>query len=168
MKKILILSALFAIFTTGVTAQNYMLVDSQEIYKSLPDYAAAVEQLDVVAKEYQEKIDAAFKKIGEQYDNYVAAESNLSEDEKQYLENQIIDNEKKVTKYQEDVFGQDGEVSKKQIELLNPIQEKVKTVINNYAKENGFDLVLDISSNPMVLYYSPKANKTEQIINLLK
>ena len=36
------------------------------------------------------------------------------------------------------------------------------------AKANGFDLVLDIASNPTILYYTPSADRTEQIINQLK
>ena len=48
------------------------------------------------------------------------------------------------------------------------IQSKVFTAIENFSKQYGYDLVIDIAANPTVLYYSEKVNFTESIIEALK
>ena len=40
--------------------------------------------------------------------------------------------------------------------------------IENYAKQKGYDMIIDVSQNATMLYYSSKADKTNEIIALLK
>ena len=87
---------------------------------------------------------------------------------RQAREDAIIAREKEVNKYQEQIFGQQGDLMKKRVELIKPIQDKVFGIINKYAQDNGYGLVLDIAASPMVLYYAPSADKTEDIIKLTK
>ena len=102
------------------------------------------------------------------YNTYQEGRAYMSDAQRQASENEIIAAEQRITQFEEDIFGQEGEMIKKRIETLKPIQDKVFDVINKYAEENNFDLVLDIASNPTILYYVPSKDKTQQIINLLK
>ena len=92
----------------------------------------------------------------------------LSSSSRQQVEQQILDLEAKATEYQESLFGADGELMKRRMELIQPIQTKVFTAIENFSKQYGYDLVIDIAANPTVLYYSDKVNFTERIIESLK
>jgi outer membrane protein len=83
-------------------------------------------------------------------------------------ENQILAKEQEATKFQESIFGTDGTLMKKRIELIQPIQQRVFKAIEEYAKEKGYELVLDIAQNAEVLYYSPKADHTQAIIERVK
>lgn len=83
-------------------------------------------------------------------------------------EQAILDKEQEATKFQESIFGNDGTLMKKRIELIQPIQEKVFKAIADYSKANGFDMVIDIASNATLLYYSTGIDKTEEIIKLIK
>ena len=55
-----------------------------------------------------------------------------------------------------------------QAEKLEPYQKKVMETISKYASDHGYSLVLDISTNPLVVYYNPAVDKTQDIISLLK
>jgi outer membrane protein len=68
----------------------------------------------------------------------------------------------------ESVFGNEGVMMKKRIELIQPIQRRVFGAIEQYAKAGGYDLVLDKASNASMLYHSDSVNHTENIIELLK
>jgi outer membrane protein len=57
---------------------------------------------------------------------------------------------------------------KRRMELIQPIQQRVFTAIENVSKQYGYDLVIDIAANHTVLYYSEKVNFTESIIEALK
>jgi outer membrane protein len=92
----------------------------------------------------------------------------LSEATRQQREQQILHKEQEATEYQESIFGTDGELMKKRMELIQPIQQRVFSTIERYATQYGYDLVIDISANPTVLYYSLKVDYTQQIINALR
>ena len=84
------------------------------------------------------------------------------------LETPILSKEKDATALQESLFGKDGTLMKKRLELIQPIQKKVFDAINAYAQSHGYDLVLDSASNPTLLYNAPKLDQTEGVIKSLK
>lgn len=164
-----ILSIVAVMFAAGVaSAQNYMVVDSEKIFKSLAEYNSALEQVESLSKSYQSSVDAKFQEVEQLYNNYMQQRASLSASTRQQVEQQILDLEAKATEYQESLFGTDGELMKKRMELIQPIQNRVFTAIENLSKQYGFDLVIDIAANPTVLYYSEKVNYTQRVIEVLK
>lgn len=168
MKKI-ILTILAAVGCIGaLSAQNYMVVNSEKIFKSINDYNNAITELDNLAETYQQQVDAKFEAVATLYNNYQAQKANLSTSARDAREQAILNKEQEATKFQESIFGNDGTLMKKRIELIQPIQEKVFKAIADYSKANGFDMVIDIASNATLLYYSTGIDKTEEIIKLIK
>lgn len=164
---ILTLVAIVAAATTTL-AQNYIVVNSEKIFKSIEAYNTAISELDRLAESYQSQVDAKFKEVENLYNNYMARKASLSTSSQTVAENQILAKEQEATKFQESIFGTDGTLMKKRIELIQPIQQRVFKAIEEYSQQNGYELVLDIAQNAEVLYYSPKADHTEAIINKLK
>ena len=152
----------------GVSAQNYMVVDSEKVFKSLSTYNNALEQIEQLSAQYQAKVDAKFQEVERLYNSYMQQRAALSEATRQQREQQILQKEQEATEYQESIFGTDGELMKKRMELIQPIQQRVFSTIERYATQYGYDLVIDISANPTVLYYSSKVDYTQQIINALR
>ena len=152
----------------AVSAQNYMVVDSEKVFKSLAEYNAALEQIESLSKSYQSAVDAKFKEVEDTYNNYMSRRASLSAASRQQIEQSILDLEAKATQYQESLFGTDGELMKKRMELIQPIQQRVFNAIERIATQYGYDLVIDISANPTILYYSSKVDFTQKIINALR
>lgn len=168
MKK-MIIALLAVIMTAGIaSAQNYMVVDSEKVFKSIESYNSALEQIEKLATEYQKAVDAKFAEVEKLYNNYMQQRSSLSASTQQQYEQLILQREAEATEYQESLFGTEGELMKKRMELIQPIQEKVFNMIDRFAKQYGYDLVIDIAANPTVLYYSSKIDYTESIISALK
>ena len=153
---------------TAVSAQNYMVVDSEKIFKSITSYNNALEQIEKLAEEYQAKVDAKFAEVENLYNSYISQRSSLSEYTRQQREQQILQREQEATEYQESIFGSEGELMKRRMELIQPIQQRVFNAIESFSKQYGYDLVIDISANPTVLYYSEKVDFTQRIISLVK
>lgn len=153
---------------TAVSAQNYMVVDSEKVFKSIEQYNNALTQLETLAQNYQSRVDAKFQEVETLYNNYIAQRAALSEAMRQQREQQILQREQEATEYQESIFGTDGELMKKRMELIQPIQQKVFQTIENFSKQYGYDLVIDISANPTVLYYSSRVDFTQRIIEALR
>lgn len=152
----------------AVSAQNYMVVDSEKVFKSLTAYNNALTQIENLSEQYQAKVDAKFQEVERLYNSYIQQRASLSEATRQQREQQILQKEQEATEYQESLFGTEGELMKKRMELIQPIQERVFDAIERIATQYGYDLVIDISANPTVLYYSSKVDFTQKIINALR
>ena len=167
MKRI-ILTAMFALAVLGVaSAQKYCVIDSEKVFKSLDEYNKALATLDELGKAYQTEVDDKYKSIESLYNNYMAQKNSLSASTRQSIEQQILQKEQEAQKYQQEVFGEEGALMKKRVELIKPIQTKVFAAIEKYAKEKGYDLVLDRASNASILYYGEAIEHTAQIIEEL-
>jgi len=167
--KRMILTAVLALAMTGVIcAQNYMVVNSEKIFKSIEAYNTAIAQLDKQAETYQKQVDAKFKEVETLYNNYMAKKMSLSESARQSVESTILTREQEATRFQESLFGTDGTLMKKRIELIQPIQQRVFKAIEEYAAANGFEMVIDIATNPNVLYYSQNVDRTQAVIDAVK
>ena len=151
-----------------LSAQNYIIVNSEKIFKSLDNYNQAITSLDELAKQYQSQVDAKYEEIEKLYNTYQSQKQSLSAATRQARENEIITREQEAQEYQESLFGQEGELMKKRLELIQPIQEQVFGAIEAYAKEVGADMVLDSSNNPTLLYNNPAIERTQQVIDALK
>ena len=164
-----ILTAILALATIGLaSAQKYFVIDSEKVFKSLAEYNSALTKLDELGKEYQTEVDNRYKSIESLYNNYMAQKNSLSTTARTTIEQQILSKEEAVQKYQQEVFGENGTLMKKRVELIKPIQEKVFAAIEKYAKANGYDLVLDKASNASLLYFNSAIDHTTQIIEELK
>ena len=168
MKRMIVALVAMVLSLTAVSAQNYMVVDSEKIFKSITSYNNALEQIEKLAEEYQAKVDAKFAEVENLYNSYISQRSSLSEYTRQQREQQILQREQEATEYQESIFGSEGELMKRRLELIQPIQQRVFNAIESFSKQYGYDLVIDISANPTVLYYSEKVDFTQRIINLVK
>ena len=164
-----ILTLLFALATLGVaSAQKYCVIDSEKVFKSLEEYNNAMTKLDELGKAYQAEVDNKYKSIESLYNSYMQQKEALSASTRASIEQQILQKEEATQKYQQDMFGDNGELMKKRIELIKPIQTKVFGAIEKYAKDNGYDLVLDKASNASILYLNNAIDHTTQVIEYLK
>ena len=164
-----ILASIFALATLGIaSAQNYCVIDSEKVFKSLDEYNKAIEQLNELGKGYQAEVDNRYKSIESLYNSYMSQKENLSASARAAVEQQILQKEEDAQKFQQEIFGNDGTLIKKRVELIKPIQEKVFGVIELYAKTNGYDLVLDKASNTSLLYVNEAIDHTAKIIEALK
>ena len=168
MKRLILAIALMLGVAVAAEAQNYAVVNSEKIFKSIESYNAAIEQLDKLANDYQAQVDEKFEQVEKLYNAYMERRDQLNAASQQANEERIIELEKEASEFQESIFGTDGELMKKRLELIQPIQEKVFATIENYAKQKGYDMIIDVAQNATMLYYSAKADQTEAIIAQLK
>ena len=166
--KRLILIAVFVLTTGTLAAQNYIIVNSEKVFKSIDAYNTALSTLDKLAEQYQDMVDAKFAEVETIYNNYMNQKASLTAATRQTRENDILAKEKAAQEYQETLFGNDGTLMKKRIEMIEPIQKQVFSAIEAYAKQVGADVVLDSANNPTLLYSNPSVDRTQQVIDVLK
>ncbi len=168
MKKTILTAAAMLVLSTAAWAQKVMVVNSEKVFKSIDGYNTAITSLDELAKSYQSKVDEAYDQLETMFNNYQNRKSSMTAAQRQESEQRILKNEKEVQKYQEDTFGENGTMMKKRIEMLKPYQDQVFGAISEFTRKEGYDIVLDIASNPAVLYYNPACDMTQKIIESIK
>ena len=166
--KRLILTSLLLLSATLLAAQNYIVINSEQVFKSIDAYNKALTELDELARQYQQQVDNRYAAIEQLYENYMAQKASLSAASRQSRENDILKREQEAQEYQESIFGAEGSLMKRRQELIQPIQQQVFGVIERYAQQVGADLVLDASNNPTLLYANPRVDHTQQVIQALK
>ncbi|MBR3578767.1 MAG: OmpH family outer membrane protein [Bacteroidales bacterium] len=167
MKKSIITAVLVAFLALPMFGQKYAYIDSEYILSNMPDYVEAQAELDRVALEWQQEIEKEFAKIDSMYKKYQTEVITLPENMKQKREEAIINAEKAAKDLQKKRFGKDGDLTKKREELVTPIQDRVFTAIDEYAKEKGYAFVFDVAGSMTIIYADPKWDINDQIMQKL-
>ena len=105
MKRILLLVLAFTAAIGSLSAQNYIVVNSEKVFKSIDEYNKALDTLDQLAKSYQQQVDLKFEEVEALYNNYKAQEMSLSASSRQARQNLILTREEEASKFQEEIFG---------------------------------------------------------------
>ena len=101
MKRIIIALAAIVIGLGAASAQKYIVVDSEKIFRSIAQYNSAISTLDAMARDYQSKVDAAYAKVESMYNTYVSQKQSMTEAARVAQEQAILAEERKVAEYQE-------------------------------------------------------------------
>ncbi|MDD6110671.1 MAG: OmpH family outer membrane protein, partial [Prevotellaceae bacterium] len=142
MKKI-ILVIVVAMSAMAANAQKFALLDMEYILKNIPAYERANEQLNPTSKKWQAEVEALDNQAKTLYKNYQNEAVFLSEAQKKEREQAIVDKEKEASELRKKYFGPQGELYKKRIALIEPIQDEVYNAIKGIAQQRGYQLVLD-------------------------
>ena len=167
MKKIFLTLVFAALLALPVMGQKYAYIDSDYILENMPDYVEAQAELDRIAAEWQREIEMKFDTIATMYKKYQTESITLPENMKQKREEQIVAAEQAASALQKKRFGKDGDLTKKREELVKPIQDRVFTAIDEYAKEKGYAFVFDVAGSMTIIYADPKWDINDQIMQKL-
>ena len=167
MKK-LIICAICAIFgLTSAYAQKFALVDMEYIFKNIPAYERANEQLNQVSKKWQAEVDALSTEAQTLYKNYQNEAVFLSKEQKKTRQDAIVEKEKQAADLKKKYFGPDGELFKKRTALMSPIQDEVYNAIKDIADLRGYQLVLDRASDTGIIFGSLKIDISSEVLKKL-
>lgn len=167
MKRNILFAFVMVLMTLPVFSQKYAYIDSEYILGNVPEYKEAQAELDRIAALWQKEIEAKFKTIDSMYKSYQVEAITLPDNLKKNREDQIIAAEQDAKNLQKKRFGKDGDLFKKREELVKPIQDKVFSAIEEYAKEKGYAFVFDVSGAMTIVYADEKFDINDAILEKL-
>ena len=129
--------------TLTTSAQKFALVDMDYIFKNIPAYERANEQLNQVSKKWQAEVDALQVEAQTLYKNYQNEVVFLSQEQKKARQDAIVAKEQEAAELKKKYFGPQGELFKKRTALMSPIQEEIYNAVREIADLRGYQLVLD-------------------------
>ena len=167
MKKI-ILSILMC--TAGIFAahaQKFALIDMEYIMKNIPAYQQAINELDQASQQYQKAIDSKRKEAETMYKAYQQGAASMSSAQKTQKEEAIVAKEKEAAELRMKYFGPEGEMAKKQEELIAPIEDNIYEAVKQVALQRGYDAVIDRASATSLIFASPRIDISNEILSKL-
>lgn len=167
MKKFLLICLITLTAAMTANAQKYALLDMEYILKNIPAHERANEQLNQVSKKWQAEVEALNTEASTMYKNYQNEMVFLSQEQKKARQEAIMKKEKDASDLKRKYFGPEGELFKKRESLMSPIQEEIYTAVKEIAELRGYSLVLDRSSDTGVIYGSPKADISNEVLQKL-
>ncbi len=141
--------------------------NSQAIMEKYPEAQDAQHQLDNILADWQgelAKMQNEWKKKFEEYDKkkLILTDQLRADSEKELRE---LDN--KINDYRTKKFGQNGELFQKQNELMKPVQNKIYKILEEVAKDEGYDYIFDKSGEILLMYSNPSLDMTSKVLDKL-
>ena len=123
--KKLILFAIVFLVAFNASAQKYHFVNCEQIIA----YKNAQAQLAQLSIKWQKEIEEKYASLDKLYKAIQAEGCPFTEEIKKRREDEILQREKEVRDLQQQRFGYEGDLFKKQQGLLKPIEDKIHTAV---------------------------------------
>ncbi len=166
MKKTLT-SLFLLLICISASAQKFALVDMEYILGNIPAYEQANEQLNQTSKRWQAEVEALETEARNLYKNYQDEAAFLSAEQKQAREQAIVNKEKEAADLRKKYFGPEGELYKKRVALLEPIQTEIYNAVKGIAQSKNFQLILDRASDNGIIFASPAIDISNEVLQKL-
>src|SRR5436309_5783436 len=128
------------------------------------DGQKASQELDTKFAPRKKEFDGRQSELASLQDQYNKGGSVLSEDKRNQLARDIDEKKKRLERDMQDA---QEELQSEQQRLLQSLGQRMMAVIEKYAKDNNYTLILDVSNpNTPVLYASSGIDITSDIVSL--
>ena len=166
-KNALVAGAALLCLAFGASAQTSNkvgVISVQGAIVGTKDGQKASQELDVKFAPRKKDFDSRQSELASLQDQYNKGGSVLSEDKRNQLARDIDEKKKRLERDTQDA---QEELQTEQQRLLQSLGQRMMAVIEKYAKDNNYTLILDVSNpNTPVLYASSGIDITSDIISL--
>ena len=167
MKKFSTILTVMCMLALSAGAQKFALIDMEYILGKIPAYERANEQLNQLSKKWQAEVEALNTEAQTMYKNYQNEIVFLSQEQKKAKQEAIMAKEKQAADLKKKYFAPEGELYKKRTALMAPIQEEIYTAVKEISELRGYSLILDRASNSGIIFASPKADISNEVLQKL-
>lgn len=154
------------LLATGMTAyaQKFALIDTEYILSNIPAYQSATTELDRLSNQWQSEIEKLGKEAKTLYENYQSSSKNLTEAQRTKKEEEIVAKEKSAAELRVKYFGPEGEFTKKQNELIQPIEDDIYEAVKAIAVKEGYAVVTDRATASSIIFASPSIDISNEVL----
>jgi outer membrane protein len=149
MKKLIVL--LFMILPLSMSAQDLKIayVNVQEIFMAMPEMSAIEKKIVDLNEEYAKEMKQMEDEYTKKYSDFVAQQDSLTENIKLRRMQEIEDMRTRMENF---VPIAREDMQKKQQELYQPVQDKIRNAIKAVGDEKGYTYV--VSMEPSLFLYT--------------
>ena len=166
--KLLLIVLLFSTFGfTNAQSLKVGVANLQIVVEQLPDAKKIDSEIKTLATKYQDSLLRMQGDLESQFQAYQKQKGMMSQEQQLSTEQELQALNQQVLQFQQQKFGQQGELQMKRLELLQPLRLKIKEAIDKVSAAEKLDLVLD-SSTESVLFAADNLDITFKVLDMLK
>ena len=165
-KKILAAMAVFAFAALPIFAQKVGFISSQTIRDKYPEAQQSALRIQSQVDEWKRDLDNMQKDIETLEQDIKKNRLLWGDDEKKTKDKELETKRKERSDFAKAKFSTGGEYDKVTTEIMKPIEEKVYAATQKVAAEEGYDIIWDKSSLPLV-YANLKYDLTLKVMKEL-
>lgn len=163
MKKVFSVFFLLSCFIRAAFAENIGFIDLDKILMQSKEGKKIKTQFDKEAKVKQEEIkkleDAIKKKIETFNQKKFALKPEGQKQEEENIQMEILRGREITQKYMQDM-------QLREKELLSPLVERVRKIIENISEKEGYSFVFEKQSS-FIIYSKPQYDLTDRVIKII-
>jgi outer membrane protein len=150
---------------SGAAAANKVgIINIQAAISSTAEGKQATAELQSKFAPRQAELQQIQKQIQDIQGRLQTGQTTLSQQEMERLSDEGTRDQRTLQRKQQDLQADENDASQ---DAINRIGRKMMTILDKYAKEHGFAVILDTSSQQTpVIYASNQVDLTEQIVHL--
>ncbi len=164
--KILLILCLFAMASPSLYSQRVGFFNSETIRQKFQEAEQAEQRIQTIVDEWKREIKAMQEQINKL--EYEIKKNRLiwSDEERQKNETDLEKMVSKKSDYATDKFQPGGEFDKTVKQIQVPVEAKIYAAVQKVSAEEGFDIVLDQSVQPLA-YANFKYDLTVKVLKEL-
>jgi outer membrane protein len=143
-------------------------INSEAIMQALPEAQDAQKSLDALVAQWEGDLQKMQDDWKKKFDEYEKKKLILTEQARADQERQLRELDASISELRNRKFGQNGELFQKQNEVMKPIQNKLFQVLEEMAKDDGYDYILDKSGDILLLYANTKNDLTQKALERMR
>lgn len=169
MKKIVVFLFFISIIASAQTAKGVKIayIDMEYILEKVPDYAEALNQLELKAQKWKQEIETKRTELTTLKENLKSERILLTKELIEEREEEIAYFEKELLDYQEKKFGPRGDLIVQKSVLVKPIQDQIFTIVQDVAVQRKYDFVFDRASDLTMLFADKKYDISDLVVKKL-
>lgn len=165
--KYLIILLLLVPFWLNAETEQIVYYNSDLVLENNIELQEAEATLSNEIQQWEQEIADLEAEIEELTEEYELRKLTLLPSGQQEAENEIAQLEQERDQKIEEIYGENGKIITRNNELIQPVMNKLKMVIESIAIENNYSLVLDASLG-VIGYGKSKLDITERIMEEMK
>ena len=154
---------ILCLLTGGAQAADLKMgvIDFQAIFQSYEGFEEAENIFSKDLEAWQVQKQQMIDELMSSREEYEVQRLMMTPDTQKEKEAELARMEAELYQFDQEKFGPAGEAARRNMELSEPIYDKIREVVKTYCEEEGYDLVLDVTG--AVIYQKPEMLLDEQI-----
>ncbi len=162
---LIFLAIVFSTVTVAQKPQRIGYIDMEYILENVPEYNDAQSRLNAKVATWQQKLDGIKREIEIMKTDLSNEKPLLTQELINEREEDIQIKEEDLRKLQAAYFGPTGDLYLLRKQLIKPVQDQIYNAVQNIAINKKYDIVLDKSSDLIMLYANKRFDVSELVLN---
>lgn len=137
------------------------VLDIQGIFQEYEGYSEALKIFNKDMESWQAQKQQMMDDLMEARENFEVQRLMMTPETQREREAEIAQAEGELYQFEQEKFGPQGEAARRNMELSEPIYERIRVAVKEIAEEDGYDLVFDVSG--VLLYWRPETSLDERV-----